>query len=157
MCRVRCNLAINNTLYGNSALHSSPTSMVSGLTNSACLARRSPRCRHPPPPLHRADSIMLDDVSEEAFISNVKLRYSHDRIYTYIGEVSRASTYAPRSPLFFPLSRPGASCLGLVARPVLQRISPARDRPQNARGQRPRAARHPHAEPRLYARRAPRC
>lgn len=35
----------------------------------------------------RADSIMLDDVSEEAFISNVKLRYSHDRIYTYIGEV----------------------------------------------------------------------
>jgi hypothetical protein len=36
------------------------------------------------------DAIMLDRASEEAFISNLKIRFENGRIYTYIGEVRRA-------------------------------------------------------------------
>lgn len=35
----------------------------------------------------RADAVMLDEISEDAFIENLKLRYSKDKIYSYIGEV----------------------------------------------------------------------
>jgi hypothetical protein len=33
------------------------------------------------------DAIMLDKVSEEAFLLNLKRRYERGKIYTYIGEV----------------------------------------------------------------------
>lgn len=35
----------------------------------------------------RADAVMLDEISDAAFLDNLRLRYSKDRIYTYIGEV----------------------------------------------------------------------
>lgn len=33
-----------------------------------------------------ADFILMDEVSEEAFMTNLKLRYQSNKIYTYIGE-----------------------------------------------------------------------
>jgi len=35
----------------------------------------------------RADAVLLDDISEGAFLENLKLRHSKDKIYSYIGEV----------------------------------------------------------------------
>jgi len=35
----------------------------------------------------RADAVMLDEITEDAFTGNLKLRYDKDKIYTYIGEV----------------------------------------------------------------------
>lgn len=35
----------------------------------------------------RADAVMLDEITEDAFLDNLKLRYEKDKIYTYIGEV----------------------------------------------------------------------
>ena len=35
----------------------------------------------------KADFVLLDDLTEEAFMANLKLRYQKSKIYTYIGEV----------------------------------------------------------------------
>lgn len=35
----------------------------------------------------RADAVLLDDISEDSFLANLKLRHSKDKIYSYIGEV----------------------------------------------------------------------
>ena len=34
-----------------------------------------------------SDAVMLESISEESFIANLKLRAENDRIYSYIGEV----------------------------------------------------------------------
>ncbi len=38
------------------------------------------------------DAIMLDKVTEESFLQNLKTRFDNGRIYTYIGEVNRCLT-----------------------------------------------------------------
>jgi len=35
----------------------------------------------------RADAVLLDEITEEAFVENLKIRYEGEKIYTYIGEV----------------------------------------------------------------------
>ena len=35
----------------------------------------------------KADFVLLEDLSIEAFMANLKLRYEKGKIYTYIGEV----------------------------------------------------------------------
>eukprot|EP00729_Bicosta_minor_P014807 gene14807-17937_t len=40
-----------------------------------------------PSTVGRADAVLLDDISEGAFLENLKLRHSKDKIYSYIGEV----------------------------------------------------------------------
>ena len=35
----------------------------------------------------KADFVLLDDVSTDQFMSNLKLRFQKGKIYTYIGEV----------------------------------------------------------------------
>ena len=35
----------------------------------------------------KADFVLLDDLTIEAFMSNLKLRFGKGKIYTYIGEV----------------------------------------------------------------------
>ena len=35
----------------------------------------------------KADFVLLDDLTMEAFMSNLKLRFGKSKIYTYIGEV----------------------------------------------------------------------
>lgn len=35
----------------------------------------------------KADFVLLEDLSTEAFMDNLKLRYKKGKIYTYIGEV----------------------------------------------------------------------
>lgn len=35
----------------------------------------------------KADFVLLEDISIEAFMENLKLRYQKGKIYTYIGEV----------------------------------------------------------------------
>ena len=34
------------------------------------------------------DAVMLDKVSEQSFLENLKIRFENGRIYTYIGEVN---------------------------------------------------------------------
>ena len=38
----------------------------------------------------KADFVLLDQVSEEAFMKNLKLRYRKGKIYSYIGERAAA-------------------------------------------------------------------
>ena len=35
----------------------------------------------------KGDFVLLDEISMEAFMENLKERYNHEKIYTYIGEV----------------------------------------------------------------------
>ena len=39
------------------------------------------------PEFGKADFVLLDEVSEEQFMANLKLRFHKSKIYTYIGEV----------------------------------------------------------------------
>lgn len=39
------------------------------------------------PELGKADFVLLDQITMDDFMSNLKLRYENDKIYTYIGEV----------------------------------------------------------------------
>ena len=35
----------------------------------------------------KGDFVLLDEITENAFMANLKLRFQKERIYTYIGEV----------------------------------------------------------------------
>lgn len=49
-----------------------------------------------------SDAVLLDPVSEDAFIENLKLRYQHNQIYTYIGTVVVSVNPYKTTPLYTP-------------------------------------------------------